>query len=141
MFAALADAMIVEAACGQVDMSLISVDSTVARTQHDAASMQVDEDVLTVLGEAPGLTKGDPEKHKTNMTPLLGWAPPDRPQAPGATECGDPRLLAQRLDLRSPSGEQPAPPLLRPRSPRDRSPTARSFVSILRKIGVQAHLA
>lgn len=41
------DGMIAEAARrGQVDLSLVSVDSTVARAHHDAAGMAVREEVL-----------------------------------------------------------------------------------------------
>jgi hypothetical protein len=45
--------MIAEAARrGQVDMSLVSADSTVARAHHDAAGMVVREEVPAALEEA-----------------------------------------------------------------------------------------
>ncbi|WSY40728.1 IS5 family transposase [Embleya sp. NBC_00888] len=70
VFAALMDAMIAEAAGrGQVDMSLVSVDSTVVRAHHDAAGMRVGEEVLAALEEAAGRSKGDPGRRKGNMTP------------------------------------------------------------------------
>ncbi|GGL84494.1 hypothetical protein GCM10010095_81620 [Streptomyces anthocyanicus] len=44
---------IVEAAArGQVDLSLVSVDSTAARAHHAAAGMLVDAEVLTTLEKA-----------------------------------------------------------------------------------------
>lgn len=47
------DGMISEAAArGQVDLSLVSVDSTVARAHHDAAGMVVDPAVLEALEQA-----------------------------------------------------------------------------------------
>jgi transposase len=60
VFAALMEAMIAEAARrGQADMSLVSVDSTVARAHHDAAGMVVDPDVLAALEEAAAEEKGN----------------------------------------------------------------------------------
>jgi transposase len=65
VFAALMDAMITEAArCGQVDMSLVSVDSTVVRAHQDAAGLRVGEEVLAALEDAAGRTKGEREKRK-----------------------------------------------------------------------------
>ncbi len=59
VFAALMEAMITEAARrGQADMSLVSVDSTVARAHHDAAGMVVDPEVLAALEEAAAEEKG-----------------------------------------------------------------------------------
>ncbi|MGK5451553.1 hypothetical protein ACSNOE_29800, partial [Streptomyces radiopugnans] len=50
VFQALMDAAIAEAARrGQVDLSLVSIDSTTARAHHDAAGMRVDEEVLAAL--------------------------------------------------------------------------------------------
>lgn len=61
VFAALMDGMIAEAASrGQADMSLVSVDSTVARAHHDAAGMVVDPAVLAALEEAAAEEKGRP---------------------------------------------------------------------------------
>ena len=59
VFAALMDGMIAEAAArGQVDLSLVSVDSTVARAHHDAAGMVVDPAVLEALEQAAAAEKG-----------------------------------------------------------------------------------
>jgi transposase len=37
---------------GEVDLSLVSIDSTTARAHHDAAGIHLDEGVLTALEEA-----------------------------------------------------------------------------------------
>lgn len=59
VFAALMEGMIAEAARrGQADLSLVSVDSTVARAHHDAAGMVVAPEVLTALEEAAAEKKG-----------------------------------------------------------------------------------
>ena len=42
----------------QADLSLVSVDSTVARAHHDAAGMVVDPEVLAALEQAAGAEKG-----------------------------------------------------------------------------------
>ncbi|MFF0142574.1 transposase [Streptomyces sp. NPDC005227] len=53
VFEALLEGMIAETAHrGEVDMSLVSVDSTTARAHHDAAGIHLDEDVLTALEKA-----------------------------------------------------------------------------------------
>lgn len=53
VFEALLEGLIAEAARrGEVDMSLVSVDSTTARAHHDAAGMHLDEGVLTALEKA-----------------------------------------------------------------------------------------
>lgn len=65
VFAALMEAMIAEAARrGQADMSLVSVDSTVARAHHDAAGMVVDPEVLAALEEAAAEKKGQQKPDK-----------------------------------------------------------------------------
>lgn len=75
VFQALMDGMIAEAARrGQTDLSLVSVDSTVARAHHDAAGMQVDEEVLSALEKAAEESKGAAERNeshrsKANRTP------------------------------------------------------------------------
>jgi transposase len=59
VFQALMDAMITEAARrAQTDLSLVSVDSTVARAHQDAAGMRVGDEVLSCLGEAAEASKG-----------------------------------------------------------------------------------
>ncbi|KPI04664.1 Transposase [Streptomyces sp. OK228] len=61
VFAALMEAVITEAARrGQVDLSLVSVDSTVARAHHDAAGMVVDPEVLAALEEKGHQEPGKP---------------------------------------------------------------------------------
>lgn len=65
VFAALMEAMIAEAARrGQVDLSLVSVDSTVARAHQDAAGLVVDPGVLAALERAAGAKKGSREPGK-----------------------------------------------------------------------------
>jgi transposase len=65
-FELLLDGMIAEAARrGQVDMSLVGVDSTVVRAHHDAAGMRVGEDVLDALEKAAGRSKGDDGKDES----------------------------------------------------------------------------
>ncbi|SCF28946.1 Putative transposase of IS4/5 family [Micromonospora purpureochromogenes] len=59
VFAALMEGMIAEAARrDQADLSLVSVDSTVARAHHDAAGMVVDTAVLAALEQAAGAKRG-----------------------------------------------------------------------------------
>lgn len=68
VFDALLEGVIAEAARReQVDMSLVSVDSTTARAHHDAAGMRVDEDVLAALEEA-ARQKGDRPRNRTGRT-------------------------------------------------------------------------
>ena len=53
------EGMIVEAARrGQADMSLVSVDCTVARAHHDAAGMAVEPEVLAALEETVAQENG-----------------------------------------------------------------------------------
>lgn len=66
VFQALMDTMITEAARrGQVDLSLVGVDSTVARAHHDAAGMRVSEEVLSSLEEAAEASKGAAERNES----------------------------------------------------------------------------
>lgn len=66
-FQALMDNMIAEAAVrGQVDLSLVSVDSTVARAHHHAAGMVADPALLEELEKAVAEEKGLRERGKTN---------------------------------------------------------------------------
>jgi transposase len=59
VFQALMDGMIAEAAArGQADLSLVSVDSTVARAHHHAAGMRVDAELLDELAKAVEEEKG-----------------------------------------------------------------------------------
>ncbi|CAI7973585.1 transposase [Frankia sp. Hr75.2] len=53
VFEALLEGMVAEAAKrGEVDLSLVSVDSTTARAHHDAAGMHLAEDVIAALEKA-----------------------------------------------------------------------------------------
>ncbi len=71
VFQALMDGVIAEAALrGQTDLSLVSVDSTVARAHHAAAGMRVDEEVLASLEEAKGAAERNESRGtKVNRTP------------------------------------------------------------------------
>ena len=72
VFAAVMEAVIAEAACrGQVDLSLVSVDSTTARAHHDAAGMVVDEDVLVALEKAAEAEKGARERRESDASGRL----------------------------------------------------------------------
>ncbi len=66
VFQTLMDAMITEAAArGDVDLSLVSVDSTVACAHHHAAGMVVDPDLLEDLEKALMEEKGLRKPGKT----------------------------------------------------------------------------
>lgn len=68
VFAAVMEAVIAEAARrGQVDLSLVSVDSTTARAHHDAAGMVVGEEVLAALEKAAETEKGARERSKSGV--------------------------------------------------------------------------
>jgi transposase len=75
VFEALLDGLIAEAAKrGEVDLSLVSVDSTTVRGHHDAAGMHLGQEVITALEEAPAeeekaRQKGATRKDKTGGTP------------------------------------------------------------------------
>jgi transposase len=66
VFAQVMDEMIAEAARrGQVDLSLVSVDSTVARAHQHAAGMIVDPRLLGELEQAVAAEKGTRDRNKT----------------------------------------------------------------------------
>lgn len=85
VFEALLEGLIAEAARrGEVDMSLVSVDSTTARAHHDAAGMHLDEGVLTALEKAAAQEekarqKGARRKDKTGDPPKV--IPPTKSDA------------------------------------------------------------
>ena len=86
VFAALMEGMIAEAARrGQADMSLVSVDSTVARAHHDAAGMAVEPEVLAVLEEAAAQEKGRRKPGKSPRWPSARR--PGSPSGPSADGC------------------------------------------------------
>ncbi len=71
VFEALLEGLIAEAAKrGEMDLSLVSVDSTTARAHHDAAGMQLGEGVLDALEQAAedekARSKGATGKDKTD---------------------------------------------------------------------------
>ena len=66
VFEALMEGMIAEAAArGQVDLGLVSVDSTVARAHHHAAGMALDAELLEELEKAAEAEKRVHAKDKT----------------------------------------------------------------------------
>jgi transposase len=75
VFEALLEGLITEAAKrGEVDLSLVSVDSTTARAHHDAAGMHLDEDVVTALEKAAAeeekaRSKGAASRNKAGRRP------------------------------------------------------------------------
>jgi transposase len=77
VFEALLEGLITEAAKrGEVDLSLVSIDSTTARAHHDAAGMHMSEDVLTSLEKAAAeeekaRSKGAAGKNKADRTVLI----------------------------------------------------------------------
>ena len=77
VFEALLEGLIAEAAKrGEVDLSLVSIDSTTARAHHDAAGMHLSKDVLTSLEKAASeeekaRSKGAKPKNKADGTVKL----------------------------------------------------------------------
>ncbi|GAB7030327.1 hypothetical protein JCM4914_49240 [Streptomyces platensis subsp. malvinus] len=75
VFEALLEGLIAEAAKrGEVDLSLVSIDSTTARAHHDAAGMHLGEDVVTALEKAAAeeekaRSKGAASKNKAGRSP------------------------------------------------------------------------
>lgn len=83
VFEKLLEGMIAEAAKrGEVDLSLVSVDSTTTRAHHDAAGMHMDPEILDALEKAAGEEKapamGAPKRNKPGRKPT---ATPDGPNA------------------------------------------------------------
>jgi transposase len=74
VFEALLEGLIAEAAKrGEVDLSLVSIDSTTVRAHHDAAGMHLSEDVITALEKAAAeeekaRSKGAALKNKAGRT-------------------------------------------------------------------------
>ncbi|MEV7109148.1 hypothetical protein AB0N49_36105, partial [Streptomyces atroolivaceus] len=74
VFEALLEGLLAKAAKrGEVDLSLVSVDSATARVHHDAAGMHLGEDVLTALEKAAAeeekaRQKGVNRKDRTGRT-------------------------------------------------------------------------
>lgn len=85
---ALLEGLIAEAAKrGELDLSLVGVDSTTARAHHDAAGMHLDQGVVTALEKAGAeegraWSKGAASKNRTGRTPETIPRPPrTRPDA------------------------------------------------------------
>ncbi len=76
VFEALLEGVITEAVKrGEVDLSLVSVDSTTVRAHHDAAGVHLDSDTLADLEKAAeeaekARQKGAARRDKTGRTPL-----------------------------------------------------------------------
>ncbi len=76
VFEALLEGTIAKAARrGEVDLSLVSVDSTTVRAHHDAAGMHLDPDTLADLEKAAeeaekARQKGEARRNKTGVTAL-----------------------------------------------------------------------
>lgn len=79
VFEALLEGLIAEAAKrGAVDLSLVSVDSTVVRAHHDVAGMHLDADTLAALEKAAteeekARQRGAVRKDKSGRTPERTW--------------------------------------------------------------------
>ncbi|MGW4610268.1 transposase [Streptomyces sp. NPDC004532] len=68
VFEALLEGLIAEAAKrGEVDLSLVTIDSTTARAHHDAAGMHLGQDALTALEKAR--SNGPIPKNETGRKP------------------------------------------------------------------------
>jgi transposase len=86
VFEALLEGLIAEAARrGEVDMSLVSVDSTTARAHQDAAGMRVDEEVMAAVEEAVREAEETAQKKRAKLTDQAGRA---RKQTPGEPNAG-----------------------------------------------------
>ncbi len=75
VFEVLLEGLIAEAAKrGEVDLSLVGIDSTTARAHHDAAGMHLGQDVITVLEEVAAeeekvRSKGAASRSETGRLP------------------------------------------------------------------------
>jgi transposase len=76
VFQALLEEAIAEAARrDEIDMSLVSVDSTTARAHHDAAGMRVSEQTLAALEEAASQKGAHPGNKPGRITTAIRSAP------------------------------------------------------------------
>ena len=76
VFEALLEGLIAQAAArGEVDLSLVSVDSTITRAHHDAAGMRLGPGVLDApekaAEEEKARSKGAPKKNKPGRKPMV----------------------------------------------------------------------
>jgi transposase len=98
VFEALLEGLIAEAAQrGEVDLSLVSIDSTTARAHHDAAGTHLGQDVLGALEKAAAevekaRSKGAVLKNKTDGTQksIPSGRSGDASGAGGKSGCGPP---------------------------------------------------
>ncbi|WP_237693657.1 IS5 family transposase [Streptomyces sp. SID2888] len=87
VFQTLMEAVIAEAAArGQVDLDLVSVDSTVARAHHHAAGMAADAELLEALEKAVAEEKG---LHQRGKTPQSSRTSGQTPPARSSDACAD----------------------------------------------------
>jgi transposase len=90
VFEALLEGLIAEAARrGEVDMSLVSVDSTTARAHQDAAGMRVDDEVMTALEKAALEAEEAVRKKGAKVTDQAGTTSEATPSEPNADASGD----------------------------------------------------
>jgi hypothetical protein len=103
VFAALMEEMIAEGARrGQADMSLVSVDSTVAHAHHDAAGMVVEPEVLAALDGAAAREKGPRKQGKLPRWPSARrLGSPSGPSADGCVGAAGPGSRRQRWVARA----------------------------------------
>lgn len=90
---------------GRTDVSLVSVDSTIARAHHDAAGMLVGKDVMEALDEAAAeqeqaRQKGGDEGNKTGGTTetILSGKNADASAAAAGSEGSPARQVPRRTD-------------------------------------------
>lgn len=94
VFEALLEGLIAEAAkLGEVDLSLVSVDSTTTRAHHDAAGMHLGPDVVTALEKAAAeeekaRQKGAARKDKTGVKPKATRSGKGGGVSGAGTSCG-----------------------------------------------------
>jgi len=136
VFQALLEGLIAEAAKrGEMDLSLVSIDSTTARAHHDAAGMQLSEDILSALEKA-GAEEKMPRSRKGGHYRRIGCGGEGEPERTERRRIRRRRNLRLKAALlrRSRAGrpaESTSPPTVsaarwRSSSPPDKQPTAGS---------------
>jgi transposase len=94
VFEALLEGLIADAVKrGEVELSLVSVDSTTVRAHHDAAGMHLDPEVITALEKAAAeeekaRQKGAARKGKTGRTTEVTRSAKDEGASGVGTNCG-----------------------------------------------------
>ncbi|MBT2481643.1 transposase [Streptomyces sp. ISL-94] len=146
VFEALLEGLTAEAAKrGEVDLSLVGIDSTTARAHHDAAGMHLDEDVLTALEEAAAEAEKARSKGQLRRTKRAGGRKRSRAgrtkthpaSAETPAEGRPPGTLQGRAD-------QQGPPRRRPQVPppafiltTGQAADSPQFIPVLEKVGVR----